>query len=244
MNSFKKNMLLILSCFTTLIYSQNNEEKYLITYLEKRQITEEGQEHLKKLPYHIQELLLTEVNEGKESFLFIDNKTSVYSVKNRTEPLILEGTLEREVKFIKSETDYFKDDNNELLIIKTNKDESEYVVKTDLHPINWIMLDESKEINSMICKKATGKDMRGNEIEAWYTETVSISNGPAQYGGLPGLIVQLKDKNRIFELTEIEKTNTENKIDFPNMGNAITIEEYYKIFFEDKGITSIKRNGR
>ena len=143
--------------------------------------------------------------------------------------------------YIKSETDYYKDFENELLIIERNKGEETYIAKLDLHPIDWTLLEETKNISSMVCKKATGIDIFGKSFTAWYTEEIKQKNEPSNYGGLPGLIVELRKNNRVFELTKIEKTSTANEIDFPNTDTAILIEEYIKTFYSNKkGVHVVK----
>ncbi|AZQ64521.1 GLPGLI family protein [Flammeovirga pectinis] len=48
------------------------------------------------------------------------------------------------------------------------------------------------------------------EIEAWFTPEVPVSDGPYLFGGLPGLIVLLNDKNNIhsFSIGEMIEDKT------------------------------------
>lgn len=238
----KKTVIILTSIF--LLYSVNlfSQEKLLISYVEKRIFTEGVEEQLKNLPEYFQKQMLLESTEGVETFLFIDGNKSIYSAKSKHDHLILEKTSEIEKKYIKSESDYYKDFENELLIIKRNKGEEEYIAKLDLHPIDWTLLEETKEINSLVCKKAIGLDIFGKSVTAWYTEQIKLPNGPSNYGGLPGLIIILQKNNRIFELTKIEETSTTNEIDLPRIDNAILIEEYIKTFYNNKkGFSIVKR---
>lgn len=206
-------------------FSQENN-KYLVTYIEKRIVSENQMKKFESFPIFLKSKLLKEINLGEEKILFLDNKTSFYSLKDDVKKTKENGVS----KQILTLSDYYKDFKNNCLIITRNAGEEEYVIKEKLHPFKWELKNETKKINSMICKKAISIDAKGREIIAWYTETIKIPNGPFEYGGLPGLIVELKSKYKSFELKKIEKTNTKEKIDFPSLKNAITMEDFKKEF--------------
>ncbi|ARV10097.1 hypothetical protein BTO05_10790 [Winogradskyella sp. PC-19] len=250
MIDFKLTLTLVIFLFGNLINAQNTSEKYLVSYLEKRISSEKGLKRIDKFPNLLKERMLKQINEGEEKFLFIDNYESVYSLKKmikRKETVIDEVSPEETIETTSSlaTTEYFKKSNDSLLVLKKNIGDDIHIIKTNLYPFEWKLIDEAKEINSINCKKATTVDDKGNEIEAWYTEDIPIYNGPSIYGGLPGLIIQLKTKNRFFNVQTIEKTNTEEKIDFPSTKNSITMEEF-KIQFNSKNDSGwhVKNQGK
>lgn len=121
-----------------------------------------------------------------------------------------------------------------------NKIYTEY--DTDLFPkkvivsndvMKWKLENETKTINKYICYKATTQlvviNTAGtftNEIEAWYCPEISFPYGPAGYGGLPGLIFELKIKDAVYGITKI---NFDKKTqDIPNLKNLpiVTKEEF------------------
>jgi len=53
--------------------------------------------------------------------------------------------------------------------------------------------------------------------------------GPNGYGGLPGLIFQLQERNVIFGLTKIDLENTNNTVPILEVGKAITKEQLSKL---------------
>ncbi|QOD60270.1 GLPGLI family protein [Polaribacter haliotis] len=67
-------------------------------------------------------------------------------------------------------------------------------------------------------------------VTAWYTPQIPVSNGPAEYWGLPGLILELNSGRTTILCTEIV-INPEDKIDLeaPTKGDEVTREEYNKI---------------
>lgn len=84
-----------------------------------------------------------------------------------------------------------------------------FLVKDTLSNRSWELVNETKNIGEYTCYKATFDDEYETqsindkgEIEivtkqrttvAWYTPQVSVNNGPADYYGLPGLILEIND---------------------------------------------------
>ncbi len=78
-----------------------------------------------------------------------------------------------------------------------------YFVKYDDLMSKWNLHNDVKQIANFTCYKAT---LNGYEeysatpytVEAWYTTDIPSSYGPIGYGGLPGLILELRYKDFIF----------------------------------------------
>lgn len=58
--------------------------------------------------------------------------------------------------------------------------------------IDWKLINETKTISNYICKKAIGKYGK-RTITAWYTQEIPFQEGPYNFKGLPGLIVEAYD---------------------------------------------------
>ena len=70
-------------------------------------------------------------------------------------------------------------------------------------------------------------------VVAWYTLDIPVNNGPGDYWGLPGLILELKDDNTQILCTKIvmnPKEKTELKE--PTKGKVVTQQEYDAIIEE------------
>jgi GLPGLI family protein len=64
-------------------------------------------------------------------------------------------------------------------------------------------------------------------ITAWYTPEVPISNGPGEYWGLPGLILEINSGRTTILCTEIVMNPSEKEaIEAPEKGKKITREKY------------------
>jgi GLPGLI family protein len=64
-------------------------------------------------------------------------------------------------------------------------------------------------------------------IEAWYTPQIPVSHGPAEYWGLPGLILEVNTGDTTILCSEIVMNPKEKiKIEAPDKGKEITKSEY------------------
>jgi len=93
-----------------------------------------------------------------------------------------------------------------------------FLVKDELQKIDWIMGSDSKQIGDYLCFKATAvvptdeltwydfswgdlssqpddSEIKLTSIEAWYTLQIPLKQGPAEYWGLPGLILEVSAGN-------------------------------------------------
>tara|TARA_R110002049_G_scaffold237340_2_gene410445 strand:+ start:6001 stop:6882 length:882 start_codon:yes stop_codon:yes gene_type:complete len=68
------------------------------------------------------------------------------------------------------------------------------------------------------------------EVEAWYTPMVPVSQGPGDYWGLPGLILELSVDNTTLLCSKIVMNPEEKiKIEAPDKGKVVTKKEYKEI---------------
>lgn len=83
-------------------------------------------------------------------------------------------------------------------------------------------------------------------IEAWFTPDIPVPAGPAQYGGLPGLILTLAvDSNRVvYTAKAVDVSTPVAEIKEPSDGSKVTREEYDKIVAEKQEELQRSRRGR
>lgn len=133
----------------------------------------------------------------------------------------------------------------------------QFLIKDDLPKLEWKMAKETKQIGKYMCFKATAtktlgttidptsfrrprgdeqeaeeKDDKPKKIEvvAWYTMEIPVSQGPEEYWGLPGLILEIHAGKNTLLCSKIV-LNTENKeeIIIPSKGKKVTKAQYDKI---------------
>ena len=70
-------------------------------------------------------------------------------------------------------------------------------------------------------------------VTAWYTPQIPVGNGPGEYAGLPGLILELNFYRTTILCSKIVLNPKESTaIKAPNKGKEVTREEYNKIVKE------------
>lgn len=113
-----------------------------------------------------------------------------------------------------------------FLIIQTNENSEFYesVGMTLLSynsPVirNWKLVNETKVINSINCKKAE-VNYKGRDWIAWYSTEIPFPYGPYKFSGLPGLIVKIADKTGDYNY-ELVKAVSSSKL----KGKTITIKK-------------------
>ena len=126
-----------------------------------------------------------------------------------------------------------------------------FLVKDELQSIEWSLGTEAKQIGDYMCFKATATiptselswydfswgdlnksedDNQGmTEVEAWYTLQIPIKQGPAEYWGLPGLILEVSAGNTVMLCSQIVLNSKEVvDIEAPSKGKEITKIDYRK----------------
>lgn len=100
---------------------------------------------------------------------------------------------------------------------------------------NWKLSNETKFIDKFKCYKAlqeveytTGKGTHTKTITAWFCPELPYSFGPKGYFGLPGLILELTDRNTTFIANKIVLSKDIN-VEFSKEGKLISHDEYQKI---------------
>ena len=74
----------------------------------------------------------------------------------------------------------------------------------------WRLVNETKVINTIICKKAEITSKGRNWI-AWYSPEIPFPYGPYKFSGLPGLIVKITDDKGEFDF-ELVKSVSDSKL--------------------------------
>jgi GLPGLI family protein len=135
----------------------------------------------------------------------------------------------------------------------------QFLIKDSLPSPKWELLNETKNIGVYTCFKAqirtefkTQTLTETNGIEtvmkekittAWYTPQIPIGNGPAEFFGLPGLILEINDGKLTLVCTKIVINPEEViTIDEPKKGKEVTQKEFDDII-EKKTKEMMKQSG-
>ena len=147
----------------------------------------------------------------------------------------------------------YKNVKNKALLQEQEFFGKQFLIKDSLPKLNWKMEGETKQIGQYMCFKATATktidavdftDFRRptsedeNEkpttkevqIVAWYTMQIPVNQGPDEYWGLPGLILEVNaDKTTILCSKIILNPEVKDVIKAPSKGKEVSKEAYTSI---------------
>ena len=141
----------------------------------------------------------------------------------------------------------------------------QFLIKDSLPKLKWVMDGETKQIGNYMCFKATatktvpdvafgfgrGSNDAENDqnktkdiaITAWYTLQIPINQGPGDYWGLPGLILEVSaDRTTILCSKIILNPEEKAEIKVPSKGKEVTKKEYEEIV--EKKTAEMRENFR
>ncbi|TBN02347.1 GLPGLI family protein [Hyunsoonleella flava] len=131
----------------------------------------------------------------------------------------------------------------------TNKTEiygKRFLIKDSLTNRKWELVNETKNIGEYTCYKAIFKDeitsrtineqgefttvTRPRITTVWYTPQIPVSNGPSDYFGLPGLILEVNDGKLTLVCTRIV-ISPEQPVEIvePQKGKEVSQKEFDEI---------------
>lgn len=144
---------------------------------------------------------------------------------------------------------YYKNIKENRIAEKSDLMGKTFLVKDSLETFDWKMTGETKSIGNYTVYKAVwerevenismsmvnGESKETTKMEkrtttAWYTLDIPVSNGPRQYGGLPGLILEINDGNQTIVCTEIVLNPEDRpKIKEPEKGKVVNRLKFSEI---------------
>ena len=157
--------------------------------------------------------------------------------------------------FITVVADVSKAEDNERLIQKTVDTYGKiFLVKDEIEKLDWKLGTETKFIGEYQCYKATytkmvekprvrfssdddeeeeeetEPEMEERTVTAWYTPQIPINNGPDNYQGLPGLILEVHDGELTVICSKIV-LNPKDKVEIkePEKGKVVDQAKYDEI---------------
>lgn len=96
----------------------------------------------------------------------------------------------------------------------------------------WKIGTKQKQILGYNCMEASFRVDSATALVAWFAPQLQISNGPSDYQGLPGMILQIdvNDGERMITATEIALDSVDTSVLVaPSKGKEVTPEEFEKI---------------
>ena len=124
----------------------------------------------------------------------------------------------------------YKNFANQKFLEQTELADKDYIIDDTIRQQEWKLSDETKTVLNHVCKKATTKTERGNEVTAWYTEDIPGPVGPDTFSGLPGaiLMIDINNAEMVYTATEIKNEADSKALSEPTKGKHITRAEFNK----------------
>lgn len=150
----------------------------------------------------------------------------------------------------------YKNIKDKTMLLEEDFFGKEFLITDSLPNWNWQLINETKKIGNYTCYKAISvipvskEDLEAYEkmqkkkkegktqifslsepkertITVWYTPEIPISQGPGEYWGLPGLIMEVSDARTVVLCSKIV-LNPKDKITIkvPKRGKKVTKKEY------------------
>lgn len=233
-----KNLFLIYCLFSSLLgFSQNSQKRNTVSVVSYEEVSLPPVDGLKKFPTEMQEMAKNhkEVPTYYE-LLFNDTEAIYKKTEKKTESQPDEmGTGNIQMKVTKvsvgENVELYKNYKTKTSVALKKILDKEFLISEDLKTLHWELINETKTIGNLECKKAQTKIGNGEVIEVWYAPSIPVNAGPSLYWGLPGLIVEVKEKTKHYIATQI-KENISNKIEAPTKGKKISNNEFLKLVAE------------
>ena len=96
------------------------------------------------------------------------------------------------------------------------------------YDFSWSNLRQTQQQeNDSTTVTTAAPEVAMTEVEAWYTLQIPVRHGPAEYWGLPGLILEVSAGNTTMLCSKIVMNSKEDlKIEAPDKGKEINKEDY------------------
>ncbi len=171
--------------------------------------------------------------------LFFNSQASLYqNLKNdeSAEDVAMQhGGAMVQIKMMEPDNKLFADLDKKIIVEKKEFMTRDFLIEGKIDPAGWKMTGEQKMILDYPCQKATQENEEGQTTTAWFSPAIPVSAGPAEFMGLPGLVleVEMMDGDRTITAKKIVFTELEKDlVAKPKGGKKVTREEFDKIVEE------------
>lgn len=214
-------------------FSQNTEG--IVTFEEKVNM----HRHLPPDDAQIRSMV-PEFRTSTSELLFKDQESLYRNVEEEEDDEVGGGPVV--IKMQRPEATYYRDFAAGKKVDQREFMGKRYLIEDTIAKAAWKVTGESKTILGYNCLQATWADTANQrQVVAWFTDAVSMPGGPAVFGLLPGMIleVDVNGGELIFTAKKVEfKKLKKGELAAPTKGEKITQAE-----FKQKMDEQMKRMG-
>ncbi len=149
-----------------------------------------------------------------------DERGTILSLKSSSNPVIYKNLKEKEIYSLERISYNF------------------FLVKDTTNLYEWTLEKKTKNIIGYVCQKAT-MHYRGRNYTAYFTTEIPFNNGPWKFNGLPGLILEIKSDDNVFNITanKLQIKNVKSEISNPfskSLKEAINWSQFINAYKDKK----------
>ncbi len=126
----------------------------------------------------------------------------------------------------------FKDMENMTMTKQQGIFDKKFLIKDSLQTLDWEITDQTKKFGDFTCTVAEAMDAQNQKVSACYTEEVPINEGPDDYFGLPGLVIEVIKGPVHLNMSELKITDENTDLQAPKDGKEVTKKEFEDIVKE------------
>ena len=171
--------------------------------------------------------------------LYYTEASSIYKMveaPEEEEVVRSDGGMRMHMRMTPPRREVYKNLEEDLMVDEREFMTKLFLIKGNTTPYAWKIGDGQKMILDYPCLQALYSDTTDKYV-VWFTPQIQISNGPAEFGGLPGMILQvdINDGERVITATELTEMEVDPDIlQKPTKGKEVTQEEYDEIVREKR----------
>ncbi|QEE50812.1 GLPGLI family protein [Flavobacterium alkalisoli] len=203
------------------------------------------EEQAQELPDDIQQLIKEQLdNAGRNTYTLNFNKTS--SLYEQVEkPKSLEENTMVMITTEGDDSKFYTNLKDKKTVRQLTGFDKQFIITDSIVKHPWKLINETKKIGDYTCYKATytisasditvsnslsNEESKDRIVTAWYTKQIPVQFGPDEYGGLPGLILELNNEQQTILCSKIVLNPKEKpEIIAPKKGKKVTMKEFEEI---------------
>lgn len=211
--------------FSFLVLQAQNAGK--IEFVEKMDLHKNlppEREHLKNM--------MPQFSESRYEFYFTEEESMYMPKKEIEDPAYSPGSNQMRYRWNRDTRVVYKNLGENRIVDSRDFLQKQFLIKGNILPKKWKITSKQKSILGYMCLSATYQADSVTNIVAWFAPQLAVQNGPADYQGLPGMIlsIDINDGHRIIEAVSIDTTLPDPEIlKEPKKGKEVTPEEFEKI---------------
>jgi GLPGLI family protein len=178
--------------------------------------------------------MIPQFNTANFELVFSETQ-SIYQAKKEeeiSEVTSNTGGARMTMRFGRENRVVYKNLDNAEMIESRDFMQKQFLITGPLKDRKWKIGTKQKEILGYSCMEASFRVDSATSLVAWFTPQIALSNGPSDYQGLPGMILQINVNSgeRMITATEILLDTVDTSLIIaPKKGKEVTAEEFEKI---------------